>query len=163
MHIPDEHPSEALRVGEIRDGVSPLDLGAINYRIQPYVYTDGKKWANYRCYGCASRVSFDDCTSKAIQVDCATLKPEFPWMPESINGTYACGKGSGGDRNGKLFIKTCVPKMPEPEFCALLTSALGSESVETCKVCTENLCNAGTKQVLTGALLLLAVGLMFRV
>uniref|UniRef100_A0A182VW39 Protein sleepless n=1 Tax=Anopheles minimus TaxID=112268 RepID=A0A182VW39_9DIPT len=116
-----------------------------------------------QCYSCVSKVSFDDCTNKAIQVDCATLKPEFPWMPESAIATFACGKGSGSDPSGKLFIKTCVPQMPEPEFCALLTSALGSGSVDTCKVCTDNLCNAGNEQVLTGALLLLTVGLIFRV
>ncbi|XP_049277083.1 uncharacterized protein LOC125760723 [Anopheles funestus] len=118
---------------------------------------------SFQCYACLSYVSFADCDSKATKVDCDTLKPDLPWIPE-LNGTFACGMGSGSSPNGKSFIKTCVPKMSETEFCALLTSETVGGTVDVCKVCTENLCNKGPEQEgLTAALLLLTVGLLLRV
>uniref|UniRef100_A0A182PJ45 Protein sleepless n=1 Tax=Anopheles epiroticus TaxID=199890 RepID=A0A182PJ45_9DIPT len=121
-----------------------------------------------QCYVCLSAVSFDDCSSKAMQVDCDSPPPDLPFpfaaQPMATNVAFACGKGSGSDRSGQIFVKTCVPKMSEAEFCALLTTEVGDTGkVDVCKVCNDNLCNVGSVQVLTGALLLFTVGLILRV
>ncbi|XP_035890650.1 uncharacterized protein LOC118502513 [Anopheles stephensi] len=111
-----------------------------------------------QCYGCLSNVSFDNCSDKAVKLDCDTYKPEFP---ELANGAFACAKGSGTGLQGKIFMKTCVPDMSETVLCAQLAEETLGGKVEVCKVCKDkDLCNAGSGLALTGALVLLTVGLM---
>lgn len=119
-----------------------------------------------QCYVCLSAVSFDDCSTKAQKIDCDSPPPDLPFpftTSTARNGNFACGKGSGSGSGGQVFMKSCIPKMTETEFCALLTAEVEADGkVDVCKVCNDNLCNASSTRVLTGALLLLTVGLIFR-
>lgn len=111
-----------------------------------------------QCFGCMSNVSFADCSDKAVKLDCNKMDPEL------VNVTFACAKGSGVGPHGKVFLKTCVPDMTEAIFCGQLSEEAVGGKVDVCKVCKDkDLCNAGSGLVLTGALLLLTVGLMLGV
>uniref|UniRef100_A0A182NQV4 Protein sleepless n=1 Tax=Anopheles dirus TaxID=7168 RepID=A0A182NQV4_9DIPT len=116
-----------------------------------------------QCYSCMSTVSFDDCSQKAIKANCDDLVPPFP-VPEPGNGTFSCGKASGSNGSIKMFVKTCIPIMSEADLCKLISSQLEEpdEKVDVCKACNEDLCNAGKGVMFTGALLLLTVGLIFK-
>lgn len=102
----------------------------------------------FKCYRCLSSTSFKDCAKAISTVNCEELQelsvPGSETSTSLQNVTFACTSVSLAGTIGRRYIKTCIPSLPESQFCALLknqTQALSGLVVEECNVCYRELCN----------------------
>lgn len=124
----------------------------------------------FKCYRCSSNISFKDCTKAISTVNCEELQelsvPGAAGASTSIlqNVTFACTSVSLAGTIGKRYIKTCIPSLPESQFCELLknqTQALSGLMVQECNVCYRELCNGSGQlnHITTNLLLVSSVAL----
>ncbi|ETN64111.1 hypothetical protein AND_004154 [Anopheles darlingi] len=103
----------------------------------------------FKCYRCSSTSSFEDCAKAIRTVNCEELQelsvPGSGTSTSSLqNVTFACTSVSLAGTIGKRYIKTCIPSLPEAQFCELLknqTQLLTGLVVQECNVCYRELCN----------------------
>ncbi|XP_049538457.1 uncharacterized protein LOC125952789 [Anopheles darlingi] len=103
----------------------------------------------FKCYRCSSTSSFEDCAQAIRTVNCEELQelsvPGSGTSTSSLqNVTFACTSVSLAGTIGKRYIKTCIPSLPEAQFCELLknqTQLLTGLVVQECNVCYRELCN----------------------
>ncbi|XP_050100870.1 uncharacterized protein LOC126581337 [Anopheles aquasalis] len=94
----------------------------------------------FKCYRCSSSTSFKDCNKAISTVNCEELQG----LGSLQNVTFACTSVSLTGTIGKRYIKTCIPSLPEFQFCELLknqTQTLSGMVVQECNVCYRELCN----------------------